>query len=162
MIVASLLVLALAFALEASAGEGIGGGWLLVFGGVAVGTLVVCTPLARLAVAGPSSRLPEAEPNSGPRRLEPTPSEWRRWSLLSAGVLVAGATAMLLFLVAILDRGGTAEGVVVGLLAAWGIATFVDAHQIERTEEAEGRRYYAAVRSPIAVGRHLVWERHAA
>jgi len=159
MIVAALLVLGLAFVVEATAGDGVDGGWLLVFCGVTLGTLVLCTPLVRFGVAPPSSRLTEAEPNSGPRRLEPTPGEWRRWALMSGAVMVVGATAMLMFLVAILDRGGTAEGVVVGLLAAWSIATFVDVRQIERAEQGEHRRYYAAVRRPTAVGRHLVWER---
>jgi hypothetical protein len=159
MIAAALLVLCLAVVLEVSTGDGLRGGWLAVFGGVGLGTLVVCTPLVRLGVAPPSSRLPEAEPNSGPRRIEPTPGEWRRWTVASGAVMAGGATAMLMFLVAILGRGGTAEGVVVGLLAAWGIATFVDARQIERTEQTESRHYYAAVRRPTAVGRHLVWER---
>jgi hypothetical protein len=162
MVVASLAVLALAVGLEAGAGEGIDRGWLTVFGGVTLGTLVVCTPIVRVAVAAPSSRLPEATPSSGPRLLEPTPGEWRRWSLLSGAVVVGGGMAMLVFLVAILGRGGTAEGVVVGLLAAWGVATFVDARQIERIERIEGRHYFAAVRSPTAVGRHLVFERDSA
>ena len=33
---------------------------------------------------------------------------------------------MMVFLIGVLGRGGTAEGVVVGMLAAWGAATLVD------------------------------------
>ena len=66
--------------------------------------------------------------------------------------------AMMIFLIAVLGEGGTAEGVVVGLLGAWGLATLADAHQIRHTERSEGRHYYAAVRRPTAVGRHLVYE----
>jgi hypothetical protein len=64
---------------------------------------------------------------------------------------------MMTFLIGVLGGGGTAEGVVVGLIAAWGLATLEDARAIDRAEDAEGRRYYAAVRRPAAVGDHLVW-----
>jgi hypothetical protein len=64
---------------------------------------------------------------------------------------------MLVFLVGVLGRGGTAEGVVVGMLAAWGLATLEDARRIRRTEDAEGRDYFAACRRPTGVGDRLVW-----
>ena len=67
-------------------------------------------------------------------------------------MLLVGGAAMLVFLIGVLGRGGTAEGVVVGMLAAWGAATLEDARRILATEEAEGRRYFAACRRPTGVG----------
>ena len=64
---------------------------------------------------------------------------------------------MLTFLVGVLGRGGIAEGVVVGMIAAWGLATLEDARRIEGIEAAEGRRYYAACHRPTGVGNRLVW-----
>ena len=54
-------------------------------------------------------------------------------------------------------RGGTAEGVVVGMLAAWGAATLEDVRRIRAIERSEGRRYFAACRRPTGVGNRLVW-----
>jgi hypothetical protein len=64
---------------------------------------------------------------------------------------------MLVFLIGVLGAGGTAEGVVVGMVAAWGAATLEDARRIDAAEAAEGRRYYAACRRPTGVGGKLVW-----
>ena len=57
----------------------------------------------------------------------------------------------------LLADAGVAEGVVVGMLAAWGLATLEDARRIRRTEDAEGRDYFAACRRPTSVGDRLVW-----
>ena len=105
----------------------------------------------------PSVRLPQAVRASGPRRLEATPRDWRRWALFTGVVLLVGGAAMLTFLIGVLGRGGIAEGVVVGMLAAWGLATLEDARRIESIEAAEGRRYFAACRRPTGVGNRLVW-----
>jgi hypothetical protein len=107
--------------------------------------------------AMPSLRLPQASRSSGPRLLHAAPRDWRRWGVVTTAVLTVGGTAMMTFLIGVLGGGGTAEGVVVGLIAAWGLATLEDARAIDRAEDAEGRRYYAAVRRPAAVGDHLVW-----
>ena len=64
---------------------------------------------------------------------------------------------MLVFLIGVLGTGGTAEGVVVGMIAAWGAATLEDVGRIRAAEAAEGRRYYAARRRPTGVGGKLVW-----
>ena len=157
MLVAAALVALFAVVVTVGDGDADRGRWAIIFAAVTLGTFVVGAPFVRFAIAPPSSRLPEARPLSGRRRLEALPGEWRRWGLISAAVVTVGSAAMMLFLIAILGDGGTAEGVVVGLLAAWSVATFADAHQITATEGGEGRTYYAAVRSPTAVGRHLVW-----
>ena len=67
---------------------------------------------------------------------------------------------MLAFLVGVLrDSGpdGIAEGVVVGVVAVWGLVTLGDARAIERTEQTEGRRYFASGDRPTAAGNRLVW-----
>jgi len=102
-------------------------------------------------------RLPQAVRATGPRRLEASPRDWRRWAAVTCGVLLVGGAAMLVFLVGVLGPGGTAEGVVVGMLAAWGAATLEDVRRIRAAELAEGRRYYAACRRPTGVGSKLVW-----
>ena len=76
---------------------------------------------------------------------------------MSGAILLVGGAAMLVFLIGVLGKGGTAEGVVVGIIAAWGAATLEDVRRIRATEAAEGRRYYAACRRPTGVGRKLVW-----
>jgi hypothetical protein len=68
-----------------------------------------------------------------------------------------GSAAVMVFLVGVLGRGGTAEGVTVGMMAAWGLATLSDVRRIRAAEAAEGRRYYAACRRPTGVGNNLVW-----
>ncbi len=153
-------LLALSFAMEAGTEEGIDLWWLGAVIGVTGLTGAILFPLFRVwlrKAALPSVRLPQARRASGPRRLEATPSDWRRWAVVTALVLLVGGAAMLVFLVGVLGRGGTAEGVVVGMLAAWGLATLEDARRIRRTEDAEGRDYFAACRRPTSVGDRLVW-----
>jgi len=154
------VLLALSVGLQAGSDEGLTARWIGVALGVTGATGVVCLPFLRVWLrrsALPSVRLPAARKASGPRRLEASPADWRRWAAVTMAVLLVGGAAMLTFLVGVLGRGGTAEGVVVGLLAAWGLATLEDARRIEQTEAREGRRYYAACRRPTGVGHHLVW-----
>ena len=156
----AVLLLALSVALQAGADEGLSRGWFAAAVGISGVTGVILFPLFRVwlrKAALPSVRLPQAVRATGPRRLEASPRDWRRWALFTGAVLLVGGGAMLVFLVGVLGRGGTAEGVVVGMLAAWGAATLEDARRIEVVEEAEGRRYYAACRRPTGVGSKLVW-----
>lgn len=153
-------LLALSFALEAGTDEGIDSWWLAAILGVTGLTGALLLPLFRVWLrksALPSVRLPQAKRLSGPRRLEATPADWRRWGTVTAIVLLVGGFAMLTFLIGVLGRGGTAEGVVVGMLAAWGLATLEDARRIRLTEDAEGRDYFAACRRPTNVGDRLFW-----
>ena len=160
LVVTAGLLLGIAAALRAGTEEGIDLRWLGIVVAVSGGTGILGYPALRMWLARsamPSLRLPQAQKDSGPRRLPAAPGDWRRWSILTTAILTAGGTAMMTFLIGVLGGGGTAEGVVVGLLAAWGLATLGDAHRIERSEREEGRRYYAAVARPAAVGDHLVW-----
>jgi hypothetical protein len=160
LIVVAALLLLLSIGLQAGADEGLDSWWWAAALGI---TGVICYPLFRVwlrKTALPSVRLPQAVRATGPRRLEATPRDWRRWALFTGVVVFVGGAAMLTFLIGVLGRGGTAEGVVVGMLAAWGLATLEDARRIQSIEAAEGRRYYAACRRPTGVGNHLVWLPH--
>lgn len=154
------LMLLLSIGLQAATAQGLDSNWYAAALGITGITGVICYPLFRVwlrKAALPSVRLPQAVRASGPRRLEATPRDWRRWALFSGVVLTVGGAAMLTFLIGVLGRGGTAEGVVVGMLAAWGAATLEDSRRIRRIETTEGRRYFAACRRPTGVGNKLVW-----
>ena len=160
LIVVAGLLLLLSIAIQAGADEGLGGRWFATLLGVTGLTGVVLFPLFRIwlrRTALPSVRLPQAVRATGPRRLEASPRDWRRWAIVTGGVLLVGGAAMLVFLIGVLGPGGTAEGVVVGVLAAWGAATLEDVRRIRAAEVADGRRYYAACRRPTGVGTKLVW-----
>lgn len=153
-------LLGLSIAIQAATDEGLDGRWYAAALGVTGLTGVISYPLFRVwlrKTALPSVRLPQAVRASGPRRLEASPRDWRRWAFFTGLVLLVGGAAMLVFLIGVLGRGGTAEGVVVGMLAAWGAATLEDARRIRTIEQAEGRRYFAACRRPTGVGNRLVW-----
>jgi hypothetical protein len=149
-------------ALQAGSTTGLSATWVGVAVAVSGLTGAVFYPLLRmwLRKTAPSGYLPKATRLSGPRRLEAGPSDWRRWALLIVVFLLIGSAAVLAFLVGVLqDSGpdGIAEGVVVGVVAAWGLVTLGDARTIERTEHAEGRCYFAAGDRPTAAGNRLVW-----
>lgn len=153
-------LLGLSVAIQAATDQGLDLRWWGAALGITGLTGVICYPLFRVWLrntALPSVRLSSAVRASGPRRLEATPRDWRRWALATAAILLVGGAAMLVFLVGVLGRGGTAEGVVVGMLAAWGAATLEDIRRITAAERSEGRRYYASCRRPTGVGNHLVW-----
>ena len=157
-----MALLGLAVAMQAGTDEGLDSWWFAAAFGGAVITGIILYPLFRVWLrrsALPSVRLPDAVRATGPRRLEASPRDWNRWTAITALLLFAGSAVMLMFLVEVLGRGGTAEGVVAGVLAAWGGATLDDARRIRRIEDAEGRRYYAACRQPVGVGNRLVWMR---
>lgn len=160
LIVVAVLLLGLSIGLQAATEEGLDSAWWAAALGITGLTGVISYPFFRVwlrKTALPSVRLPQAVRASGPRRLEATPRDWRRWGLFTGVVMLVGGAAMLTFLIGVLGRGGTAEGVVVGMLAAWGLATLEDARRIRSVEDAEGRRYYAACRRPTGVGNRLVW-----
>jgi hypothetical protein len=157
---AAALLLVLSALLQVGSDEGLDLRWVGVAVAATGGTGIVFFPLLRVWLrrsALPSLRLPQARKASGARRLEATPADWRRWAFITWALLVVGGFAMLTFLIGLLGGGGVAEGVVVGVLAAWGLATLEDARRIERAEVAERRRYYASCRRPAAVGDRLVW-----
>lgn len=159
----ALALLALATVLQLGGDGGLEGGWLAAALGVAAGTGLVGVPVLRFWLGRgslPSVRLPDAVRVSGRSRpREASPRDWRRWTIVFAALLFTGTAAMLLFLVAVLGGGGVAEGVTAGVLIAWGAVTLEDARRIRRTEDAEGRRYYASCRRPAGAGNHLVWLR---
>ena len=105
----------------------------------------------------PSLKLPDAQPAEGPRMLAAAPSDWRRFAAISSVLLFLGSAATLIFLVAVLGRGGTAEGVVIGVLLAWGLVTFEDGRRIQRTQADENRVYWAAGTRPWGAGNRLVY-----
>jgi hypothetical protein len=155
-----LLLVSAAF--QAGTSAGLSGEWIGIAVAVTGGTGALFLPLLRmwLRKTAPSAYLPKAAPLKGQRRLEAGPSDWRRWGATTVGVLLVGSIAMLLFLVGVLhDSGpdGIAEGVVVGIVAAWGLVMLDDARSIARTEIAEGRLYFAAADRPTAAGNKLVW-----
>lgn len=160
LIAVSGVLLLLSIAIQAGSGGGLDLRWFGAAFGITGLTGVISYPLFRVwlrKTALPSVRLPQAVRASGPRRLEASPRDWRRWAMFTAVILLVGGAAMLVFLIGVLGRGGTAEGVVVGMLAAWGAATLEDVRRIRATEAAEGRRYYAACARPTGVGNKLVW-----
>ena len=157
---AGAALLGLATALEAGSPGGIDGWWVAAAVGISGLTGVILYPVFRVWLrrsAMPSLKLPQATRATGPRRLEATPRDWRRWAILIGLVMFLGGAATMVFLVGVLGRGGTAEGVTVGMMIAWGMATLSDVPRIRATEDAEGRRYYAACRRPTGVGNNLVW-----
>ena len=160
LIAVSGFLLLLSIAIQAGSGGGLDLRWFGAAFGITGLTGVISYPLFRVwlrKTALPSVRLPQAVRASGPRRLEASPRDWRRWAMFTAVILLVGGAAMLVFLIGVLGRGGTAEGVVVGMLAAWGAATLEDVRRIRATEAAEGRRYYASCARPTGVGNKLVW-----
>lgn len=149
-------------AVQAGSEHGLTAQWVGVALGVSGVTGVLFYPLLRmwLKKTAPSEYLPRAKRLGGPRRLEAGPSDWRRWGFVTTGFLFVGSAAMLAFLVGVLhDSGpdGIAEGVVVGVVGAWGMVTLGDARSIERTELREKRRYFATGNRPTAAGNRLVW-----
>ena len=141
LIAVGILLLGLSVAIQAGSDEGLTGRWFAAAFGIAGITGAIMFPLFRVwlrKAALPSVRLPQAVRASGPRRLEASPRDWRRWALFTAVVLLVGGAAMLVFLIGVLGRGGTAEGVVAGAIVAWGAATLEDARRILAIEDDGG------------------------
>lgn len=150
----------LSVALQASERSGLSSRWIATALGMTGITGVVFYPLLRVwlkRAALPSLRLETAEQLKGSRLLEAGPGDWRRWSVIIALVLLAGSMMMLTFLIGVLGGGGTAEGVVVGTLLAWGVVTLEDARRIQRAEREQKRRFFASCDRPVAIGERVVW-----
>lgn len=153
-------LLILSVILEATSEDGWSWAWLGVVAGMTGITGLIFFPLLRVWLRRgglPSIHLPDAVPADGPRRLEAAPSDWRRWGGTAVVVLFIASAAMLVFLIAVLGRGGTAEGVVVGMLAAWGLVTLEDGRRITTAEGEQGRSYWAVGHRPTGAGNRLMF-----
>jgi hypothetical protein len=156
-------VLVFAVGLSLQVGHNASSTW----GGVATAfaSLVVSVPIFFFLLRGwmgngglPSSRLGDAsaEPTS-PRRLEASTRNWRVWTVGLGSALFMSSVLILGFLVGTLGGGGIAEGVVAGVLIAWGLVTANDVRRLERIEVEQSRTYFAACRRPVSVGSVLVY-----
>ena len=162
LVIAAALVLGVAVLVQAGNDGGLGGRWFVVTAIAFVTAVALFFFLLRMwmrSTALFSTRLGTAKrvPTT-PRLLEAEPRDWRRWAVYMVAFLFVGSAFMLLFLIGLLGTGGTAEGVVAGCIAAWGLVTLEDVRRITASEASEGRRYYAACRRPLGVGDHLVWK----
>ncbi len=125
-------------------------------------TGILFYPMLRmwLRKTAPSGFLPRAKRLSGPRRLEASPGDWRSWVLVLGGGFFLAGVFMLGFLIGVLRSSGPdgiAEGVVIGVVVAWGIVMLEDARRIERIQADEARDYFTAARRPLGAGNKLVW-----
>jgi hypothetical protein len=160
LLVVSLLLTIVSIILEATSEDGWSWWWLGTLVAITGITGLVFFPLLRswLRRGGlPSISLPDAQPAEGSRMLAAAPSDWTRFAAVTSILLFVSAFATLLFLVAVLGRGGTAEGVVIGVLLAWAFVTLEDSRRITRTEADEQRVYWAAGRRPWGAGNRLVY-----
>lgn len=156
----SVALVAVSIILEATSEDGWSWWWLGTLIAMTGITGLVFFPILRvwLRKGGlPSIRLPDAQPAEGRRMLAAAPGDWRSFAAIVAILLFVSAGATLLFLVAVLGRGGTAEGVVIGVLLAWGFVTLEDSRRIARTQLEEKRMYWAAARRPWGAGNRLVF-----
>ena len=156
----SAALVAVSIILEATSEDGWSWWWLGTLTAMTGITGLVFFPILRvwLRKGGlPSIRLPDAQPAEGRRMLAAAPGDWRSFAAIVAILLFISAGATLLFLVAVLGRGGPAEGVVIGVLLAWGFVTLEDARRIARTQLDEKRMYWAAARRPWGAGNRLVF-----
>lgn len=165
LVVVGVLMLGVGAGVEAGdPADGLETRWIVVASASFVSAVVVFFPLLRmwLMPAGmPSGRLPMAERDSGKRLLEAGPADWRVWTAMLGAVVFMVSAMMMGFLVGILGGGGMAEGVVGGVLVAWGLVTIEDARRVARIQAEEGRVYFAACRRPVNMGRSLVWRTRA-
>lgn len=160
LVIVAGLVLVVA-ALVQAGGDGLTGRWAFVTLAALVSSLVLFFFLLRMwmrQTALFSSRLASAKPApEKPRLAEADDRDWRRWGIYMVVFGVVAGAFLMLFLIGLLGSGGTAEGVVSGCIAAWGLVTLEDVRRITAAERDEGRRYFAACRRPLSVGDHLVW-----
>lgn len=143
---------------------------LISWGEVAVATVIPTTAVFFFLLRGwmsngglPSTRLAEAtvDPRT-PRRLEATSRNWWNWTIMLAAGLLIASVLIMGFLIGVLGGGGMAEGVVAGVLVAWGLVTAEDVGRVVRIEQEERRIYFAACKRPVSVGSVLVWHEAAA
>ncbi|MSO44277.1 MAG: hypothetical protein EXQ74_03040 [Thermoleophilia bacterium] len=156
----AIALLVVSAILEATSEDGWSWSWLGVVVGIAGITGLIFFPLLSVWLRRgglPSIRLPDAQASQGSRILAAAPSDWRRWTVATSALLFIACAAMLVFLVAVLGRGGTAEGVVIGVLMAWGYVTVADGLLIETTQSQEKRAYWAVGRRPTGAGNRLLF-----
>lgn len=158
LMIAAPVIFVVALLLQGTSDDGLSAQWFSVSLGSSVATLVLGWLVLRRG-ALPSTRLGLAERAGGPHRAADR-SEWRRWQLVCVAFAVLGGSAMFLFLLALLGRGGLVEGAVVGIVGAVGLATWNDSRRIREQEVDEGRRYLSVGRSPTGAARRLVWVDH--
>lgn len=147
---------------QAGSDSGLSLRFMGIMTGVSGLTGVMFYPLLHmwLKKTAPSGYLERATRLTGKRRLEAGPADWRRWGLTMGLALFLATVALLGFLIGVLRSSGPdgiAEGVVIGVVVAWGLVTLEDGRHIERIETAEGRRYFTASNRPTAAGNKLVW-----
>lgn len=145
--------------------DGLEGSWIPIALASFASSLVAFFFLLRMwmrPTAVPTGRLDDARQDKGkPRLLEAGRGAWRVWTALVVTFFLLGSLAMMGALVGILGSGGMAEGVVAGVLTAWGLVWLQDIRDLRRREGEEGRVYFAACRRPVSVGSTLVWRRAA-
>ena len=108
----------------------------------------------------PSAYLERATKLSGPRRMPAAQRDIVRWGVTVGVFLFIATVFMVGFLVPVLkDSGpsGIAEGVVVGVMAAWGVFNLDDVRKIQLAEREQGRTYFTVGHRPTAAGNRLFW-----
>ena len=161
LIVVGILVFAVGLSMQIGDSSSAFASWIVT----AVATVVPSTLVFFFLLRGwmgngglPSARLPDAAADSGvPRRSEPTSRNWLTWTLTLGAALFVSSVLIMGFLIGVLGGGGVAEGVVAGVLIAWGLVTTRDVRRVERIEAEQERAYFAACRRPVGVGSVLVW-----
>lgn len=135
--------------------------WIVTAVATLVGSVAVFFFLLRgwMSNGGlPSARLADAsEEPPTPRRMEATSRNWTTWTLTLGAALFLSSVLIMGFLIGVLGGGGVAEGVVAGVLVAWGFVTISDVRRLERIEAEQARTYFAACKRPVSVGSVLVW-----
>jgi len=161
LIVVGILVFAIGFAMQIGDSANAFGSWVVTAFATVVPSVFVFFFLLRgwMGNGGlPSARLGDAAADPGvPRRTEPTSRNWVMWTLTLGAALSVSSVLIMGFLIGVLGGGGIAEGVVAGVLIAWGLVTVQDVGRVERIEADQQRVYFAACRRPVSVGSVLVW-----
>ncbi len=161
MIVVGILVIPMSLIAQAS-DPGVDLAYLLTILGTTIGTGAFFIPLLHVWMrkSRPSAFLPRAEKLSGPRRIPAGRRDLVRWGITLGVFLFIATVLMVSFLVGVLETSGAdgiAEGVVAGLMVAWGVFTLGDARRIVRSEATEGRTYFTVAHRPTAAGNRLTW-----
>jgi hypothetical protein len=161
LVVVGALVFAIGFAMQIGDSADALESWVITaFATVIPSILVFCFLLRGWMGNGglPSARLADAPADPGVvRRSEPTSRNWLTWTLALGTALLISSVLIMGFLIGVLGGGGVAEGVVAGVLIAWGLVTTQDVRRVERIEADQHRAYFAACRRPVSVGSVLVW-----
>jgi len=161
LVVVGVLVFAVGLALQLGGSGHAFVSWTVT----AVATLVASTAVFFVLLRGwmsngglPSARLADAMPEPPrPRRMEATSRNWSTWAWMLGGGLFLSSVLIIEFLIGVLGGGGVAEGVVAGVLIAWGVVTATDVRRLERIESEQRRIYFAACKRPVSVGSVLIW-----